>query len=179
MGLIMNTRILALDVAGAPRCWISLEDAVTYHAKDQVAWSFGDNVFRARGGYQKDGRQSIIETSSIIAVKAASGFSMDKVQRTVPLSNRTLFARDLCICGFCGREFGHNKLSRDHIVPKSRGGLDTWTNCITACLDCNGDKDDQLLEECGMQLLYVPYVPTYAEKFIIENRNVLSDQMSF
>lgn len=175
----MNARILALDTAGNPRCWISLEDAVTAHAKENVAWQFGDNVFRARGGYQKDGRQSIIETQSIIAIKSGSGFSMDKVQRSVPLSNRTLFGRDLCTCGYCGRDFGYNKLSRDHIIPKSRGGLDTWTNCITSCLDCNNDKDDRLLEECGMQLLYLPYVPSYAEKLILENRNVLADQMVF
>lgn len=175
----MSTRILALDVSGAPRCWISLEDAVTYHAKDQVAWQFGDNVFQARGGYQKDGRQSIIETSSIIAVKAASGFSMDKVQRTVPLSNKTLFGRDRHTCAYCGRDFNANKLSRDHIKPRSKGGLDIWMNVVTACFDCNCDKDNLSLEEAGMHLLYLPYVPNFAEKLILENRNVLADQMEF
>jgi len=175
----MSTHILGLDVSGNPRAWLTLVDAITYHAKQLVQWSCGDTVFRARGCYQKDGRQSIIETSSIIAVKSASGFSMDKVNRSVPLSNRTLFGRDRNTCAYCGREFGHNKLSRDHIVPKSRGGLDTWMNCVCSCLDCNCDKDSLLLEEAGMQLLYLPYVPNFAEKLILENRNVLADQMSF
>lgn len=175
----MNTRILALDVAGTPRCWISLEDAITYHAKQLVQWSCGDTTFRARGGYQKDGRQSIIETSSIIAVKSASGFSMDKVSRSVPLSNRTLFGRDKNTCAYCGRDFGAHKLSRDHIIPKSRGGLDIWMNCVSSCTSCNNFKDDRLLHECGLDLLYLPYIPSYEEKLILENRNVLTDQMNF
>lgn len=173
------TRILALDLSGTPRAWISLNDAVTYHAKGNVGWEYGDHEFVARGGYQSDGKQSIIKTKSIIAVKAENGFAIEKVRREVVLSNKTLFGRDQHICAYCGREFGSKHLSRDHIVPKSRGGLDKWMNVVTACRDCNCDKDDQLLSECGMHLLYLPYVPNHAEKLLLEGHTILEDQMSF
>jgi hypothetical protein len=172
-------KILALDVSGTPRSWISLNDAVTYHAKGNVAWEYGDSYFTARGGYQSDGKQSIIKTASIIAVKAENGFAIEKVRREVVLSNKTLFGRDRNICAYCGRTFSSHKLSRDHILPRSRGGLDKWMNVVTACRDCNCDKDDQLLSECNMQLLYLPYVPSHAEKLLLEGHNILGDQMDF
>jgi hypothetical protein len=173
------TRILALDVQGTPRAWIGLNDAVTYHAKGNVAWEYGDEEFAARGGYQKDGHQSIIYTKSIIAVKAEKGFALDKIRREVVLSNKTLFGRDQNICAYCGRTFHPKKLSRDHIVPRSRGGQDIWMNVVTSCMDCNCDKDAQLLRECGMHLLYVPYIPSHAEKLLLEGHNILADQMEY
>jgi hypothetical protein len=173
------TRILALDVGGTPRSWISLEQAACYHATNSVAWQWGEEKFVLRGGYQNDGTQSVIETSSIIAVKSQSGFSMDKIHKEVVLSNRTLFGRDRNTCAYCGREFGPSKLSRDHIHPRSRGGLDVWTNVVTACRDCNCDKDDQTLKEAGMELLYLPYVPSHAEKLLLEGHKILNDQMIF
>jgi hypothetical protein len=172
-------RVLTLDVNGTPRNWISLNDAVTYHAKGNVAWQWGDSKFVARGGFQNDGRQSVIETAAIIAIKAEAGFAIDKVRKEVVLSNKTLFGRDKNICAYCGRTFGPNKLSRDHIHPRSRGGTDTWMNVVTACRDCNCDKDDQTLKECGMELLYLPYVPNHAEKLLLEGHRILADQMAF
>jgi 5-methylcytosine-specific restriction endonuclease McrA len=52
-------------------------------------------------------------------------------------------------------------------------------NVVTACSKCNQKKDDKTLLEAGLQLLYVPYVPTRAEYLILENRNILADQMDF
>lgn len=173
------SRILALDVSGTPRRWISLEDAVTHHAKGQVAWEYGDATFVAHGGYNHNGDQSIIKTASIIAVRAANGFAIEKLRREVVLTNHTLFGRDRHTCAYCGREFMPKKLSRDHIIPRSRGGLDTWMNVVTACQDCNCDKDDQMLSECNMELLYLPYVPSHAEKLLLEGKNILADQMEF
>jgi 5-methylcytosine-specific restriction endonuclease McrA len=71
------------------------------------------------------------------------------------------------------------RLTRDHIVPTSRGGADSWLNVVAACEACNHKKDDRMLEECGMELLYVPYAPNRAEALILENRNVLACQMSY
>ena len=85
--------VLALDISGIPRQWISHDDAITYHAKDAVAWSMGEIVAKYRGGFQTSGDQSYIETSSIIAVKG-HGFNPYK-HANVALTNRTLFGRDL------------------------------------------------------------------------------------
>lgn len=171
--------VLALDISGIPRQWISFDDAITYHAKDAVAWSMGDVVARYLGGKQKsNGEQSVIETTSIIAVKG-HGFDPHKFSR-VSLTNRTLFKRDLNMCAYCGKRFlGTNSLSRDHIVPKSKGGTNNWMNVVTACMDCNSRKGDKTLQECRMELLYLPYEPNHWEHLILQSRTILADQMEF
>jgi hypothetical protein len=169
-------RVLALDASGTPRDWISLEKAICHYATNEVAWEYGDTRFTARGGHNKDGVQSRIDVASIIAIKSNAGYFR---HGKVVLNNNTLFGRDKHTCAYCGRGFASHKLSRDHVIPKSRGGLDVWTNVVTACKDCNCDKDDQLLSECGMELLYLPYTPTHSEKLLLSGRNILEDQMTF
>ena len=170
--------VLALDISGIPRHWISHESAITYHAKGMVAWSLGEVVAKFRGGVQNDGSESYIETPSIIAIKG-HGFDVRKHGK-VALSNKTLFGRDRHVCAYCGGHFpNYHQLSRDHITPKSKGGVNTWTNVVTACKKCNNDKDDKTLKESGMELLYVPYVPSYFEAMILQNRNILADQMEY
>jgi 5-methylcytosine-specific restriction endonuclease McrA len=70
-------------------------------------------------------------------------------------------------------------LTRDHVVPASRGGSSAWENCVTACRHCNQRKDDRTPEEAGMKLLAVPYTPNLAEYLILSNRRILADQMEF
>ena len=170
--------VLALDVSGVPRQWISHDDAITYQAKKAVAWSLGEIVAKYRGGTQKDGTPSYLETSSIIAIKG-HGFNPYK-HSTVALTNKTLFGRDRNICAYCGGHFTNfNHLSRDHIVPKFLGGENTWTNVVSACKNCNSKKGHKTLKEARMELLYIPYVPTHFENMILQNRNILSDQMDY
>lgn len=170
-------KILQLDSGGQPLSWISWQDAIVYHSKGLVAWSIGEENTIARGGNSRlTGLQSVISTASIIAIK---GSTNKRKYKSAPLTNQSLFRRDKGTCAYCGKQFSEHKLSRDHIVPTSRGGSDSWGNCVTSCTSCNQKKDDQLLSECGMQLLYVPYVPSRAEHLILQNRNILSDQMDF
>ena len=81
------------------------------------------------------------------------------------VTNTFLFARDDYSCQFCGRnpsEFRHREcLTRDHLVPLSRGGTNDWTNVITACSTCNTRKGNALPEECGMAPLRQPYEPHF------------------
>jgi len=170
--------VLALDISGVPRQWISTDDAITYYAKQAVAWSLGDIVARYHGGIQGDGRQSYLETPSIIAIRG-HGFNPQKHAR-VGISNRTLFGRDRHICAYCGGHFvNFRELSRDHIIPRSRGGPNTWMNIVTSCRKCNAKKGDRLLKEVGMELVYVPYVPCHYENLILQSRTILADQMEY
>lgn len=81
------------------------------------------------------------------------------------VTNTFLFARDGYRCQYCGRwswELRHREsLTRDHVIPISRGGLNVWTNVVTACSGCNTRKANHLLRECGMQLLNVPVEPHF------------------
>ena len=80
---------------------------------------------------------------------------------------------------YCGQQFGTSQLTRDHVMPQSRGGQDIWENCVTACRRCNQRKDARTPEEANMKLLAVPFTPNLAEYLILSNRRILSDQMAF
>jgi 5-methylcytosine-specific restriction endonuclease McrA len=81
------------------------------------------------------------------------------------VTNTFLFARDEYRCQFCGRRTIDLKsrecLTRDHLVPISRGGTNQWTNVVTACSSCNTRKGNRLPTECGMQPLRVPLEPHF------------------
>src|SRR5256886_14048155 len=76
------------------------------------------------------------------------------------VTNTFLFARDNYRCQFCGRnqqELRHREcLTRDHLVPLSRGGTNGWNNVLTACSSCNTRKGNLLPEEAGMHPLRPP-----------------------
>jgi len=124
--------VLQLDVSGRPQAWISAQEAATLYASDTVAWTLGDALRVLRGGIQRaTGLPSRIEVHPILAVKGAVPSRAWRVDPA--LSNPKLFARDRHLCAYCGRHFRFDELTREHIVPVSRGGRDTWMNCITAC----------------------------------------------
>jgi 5-methylcytosine-specific restriction endonuclease McrA len=81
------------------------------------------------------------------------------------VTNTFLFARDDYSCVYCGRHRrelkGRQFLTRDHVVPTSRGGPNTWENVVTACSPCNNRKGDRLPEEAGMRLVEKPREPNY------------------
>lgn len=170
----MRTRILKLNKAGGPQAWIDTEQAAVATAKGQVLWTLGERASVLRGGYRMNGARSRVEIPAIIAVDGQVR------EKCVPnISNVLLFSRDDYICLYCGKQFLRRELSRDHVFPRSRGGLDSWENCVTACKRCNQHKSDRTPEEANMELLAVPFEPNLYEWFYLSNRRVLADQMDY
>ncbi len=81
------------------------------------------------------------------------------------VTNTFLFARDSYRCQFCGRMQAElrprESLTRDHLIPISRGGLNEWTNVVTACSPCNTRKGNRLPDEIGMHPLNAPHEPHF------------------
>lgn len=81
------------------------------------------------------------------------------------VTNTFLFARDEYTCQYCGRHRsdlrGRQVLTRDHIVPVSRGGENRWDNVVTSCSSCNNRKADRLPREVGLHLRSEPTEPNY------------------
>ena len=81
------------------------------------------------------------------------------------VTNTFLFARDDYTCQYCGRNKGELRgrqfLTRDHVVPLSRGGQNGWENVVTSCSTCNNRKGGRLLREAGLRLLTEPVEPNY------------------
>lgn len=171
----MNAKILRLNKAGIPVSWLTREETATLLVKDQVVWSLGSTVFEMRGGINRSGRQSILRLPSIVACDG----KVHSDQFHPPLENRFLFRRDKNICLYCGGQFSLNELSRDHVQPLSKGGIDVWTNVVTSCRRCNNRKADRSPEQANMQLLAIPFVPNQYEFLYLSNHNVLADQMEF
>ena len=77
----------------------------------------------------------------------------------VKLNRRNLFARDRNQCQYCGNHFPTSDLSIDHVMPRSQGGLDTWTNLVCACIRCNAKKGGRTPEQAHMKLVRQPVKP--------------------
>ena len=171
--------ILRLDIAGTPIRWIPWQDAVCLYSRELIAWTAGDSAFTFYGGNcRATGERSSVTVNSIIAVKRSTRGQHPK-RHIPPLNNHELFRRDGRLCMYCGREFPEYGLTREHVVPLSRGGRDVWSNVVSACRSCNTRKGGRIPEEARMSLLAIPYVPNWAEFLALSNRRILADQMEF
>ncbi|MEA3275188.1 MAG: HNH endonuclease [Pseudomonadota bacterium] len=179
--LHLSQQVLRTDLAGMPLEWVDFRAAARLYFLGQVAYAWGNRLFLLRGGINAaTKRQSQLEIHSIIATYGSHrALNKHKDEYAPPLCNRTLFQRDDHICMYCGGRFSGRHLSRDHVRPISRGGVDHWTNVVTACVRCNNYKAGRTPEAAGMELLAVPFTPTHAEYIFLMGRNVLVDQMEF
>lgn len=174
----LNQPILRTDISGMPLEWIHFQTAVKLYYTEQVAYTCGTPILAIKGGISaRTGLRSCINVHSIIATYG----SKQKLQQhyVPPLNNHTLFRRDDHLCLYCGERFTAANLSRDHVHPVVRGGLDIWTNVVTACKDCNSRKGGRTPEQAHMPLLAIPFQPTYAEYIYLQGRSILADQMEF
>ncbi len=174
----IEARILRLNLAGQPIEWLHWKEAVCLHARELVAWSLGGIVRQVCGGRSRaTGLRTRIELPAIIA---CNGSRLARMRTAPPLTNAALFARDNYQCLYCGHYFTSHGLSRDHVVPTSRGGKDRWENVVAACKRCNQHKGNSLLTEISLQLIALPYRPNAAEYLaLINNKRIRGDQMEF
>ena len=167
--------ILKLDVSGQPRGWLTLNEAITAYARGGVLYGIGESLAPVFGGIQRlTGIRSEIVLQPIIALE---GRVLNHF--TPPLCNRTLFRRVDHRCLYCGSQFRRSELTRDHVIPISRGGGNKWENVVAACKRCNWLKDCQTPEEASMPLLAVPFKPNTYEWHYLAKERVLADQMAY
>ena len=88
----------------------------------------------------------------------------DRVPRkSMPFTRRGLFRRDASTCQYCGAQPGTSWLTIDHVLPRSRGGRSSWTNCVLACVQCNRRKSNRTPAETGMRLRREPNAPRWTQ----------------
>ena len=173
--------MLRADVAGMPLEWVDYKEAARLYHQGQVAYACGSTLYHLHGGTNAlSGRRTVLEVSSIIAtIGHTANPGNTRHDYIPPLNNQTLFRRDGYLCMYCAQRFPAAELSRDHIRPFSQGGQDTWNNVVTACRRCNNAKASRTPEQAHMQLVAVPFTPTYAEYIFLKGRRVLADQMQY
>lgn len=75
---------------------------------------------------------------------------------TRAVSRKSILLRDGHRCQYCLTKFLPGKLTLDHVLPKSKGGKNTWENLVASCYPCNNAKSDMSPEEAGMILASRP-----------------------
>tara|TARA_R100001510_G_scaffold56437_1_gene62020 strand:- start:637 stop:1143 length:507 start_codon:yes stop_codon:yes gene_type:complete len=74
-------------------------------------------------------------------------------------SRSNVIWRDNNTCQYCRDKHNSCDLTIDHIMPRSRGGQNTWTNLVACCKKCNQKKRDRTPSEAGMKLIKKPLKP--------------------
>lgn len=74
-------------------------------------------------------------------------------------SKDAIYTRDGGVCQYSGKKIDRNSATIDHIVPRSKGGADTWTNLVLCSKDINSKKGNRMNSEVGLKLLKQPIAP--------------------
>lgn len=84
-------------------------------------------------------------------------------------SRKALVKRDKSTCQFCGEKLTASQITIDHVLPKSHGGITSFTNCVVCCHTCNNKKADRTPEQAGMVLLKKPTHPSFSARYNISD----------
>ena len=139
--LVLNQDYCALTVCSVERAII----LVLLHKAELVEAS-NSRVIRSPSTH--------LPWPSIVRLKAYVSVPYKRIM----LSRKNVLRRDRFRCQYCS---GRDKLTIDHVVPKSRGGRDTWENLVAACTRCNNKKGSRTPEEANMRLLRKPFRPSH------------------
>jgi len=93
---------------------------------------------------------------------------LSKILSTKP-SRQMIYKRDNNTCQYCGSTA---RLTIDHVIPRCRGGEDTWENLVVACSSCNTKKGNTLLEQTNMKLARKPKAPYNKMQFALNHCNI-------
>ena len=110
-----------------------------------------------------------------LVVRVPAVMKLIKLIRTlyklrVPFSKKNVLIRDGFRCAYCGRK--SERLTIDHIVPKSKGGSTTFENCVASCKPCNNSKGDKPCSQAGMYPKTKAFQPTISEFLRLKLKNL-------
>jgi len=138
--LVLNTTYEPLNVCSVRRALVLL-----FKGKAEVLEQSGAAFRSERATYELP---HVIRLQSYVHVPRRAAASR--------ISRRAVFARDRHRCQYCGSE---RHLTVDHVVPRCKGGPDTWDNLVTSCAPCNRKKGDRPPHLAGLRLMHKPRPP--------------------
>lgn len=141
---------------------VTVEDG-SYASHDFSSWAELSEMKREFEELRGDHDEFVSSPSiSLVVPRVIRVLTYDKVPpRRIRLTRRNVYARDNSTCQYCGKKFKTEDLNLDHVIPKSKGGTNTWENIVCSCIKCNSKKMDRLPEEAGMKLIKRPRVPKH------------------
>jgi 5-methylcytosine-specific restriction endonuclease McrA len=149
--MMMHTHVLLLNASFEPLHLVPVQRAVSLMlaGKAQAVDGIAARLRTPR---------TVFEVPSVLSLK----YYVNAPQRGASYSRRAVLERDRWTCVYCGvrpGELPKGDFTVDHIVPRSRGGRNTWTNTACACYRCNQRKADRTPQEAGMALRFEPRMP--------------------
>lgn len=165
--LLLNRLYMALRVVSARRAltlvYRDLAEVVSAEDGKFLSYDFDDwvDLSAARAEFEPEQHDWIRTVRFQIAVpRIIRVLQYDKLPRVrVKLNRRNLFARDQNRCQYCGKRYPTSELSVDHVVPRSRGGITSWDNVVSACVRCNVKKGGRTPQQAGLKLVVPPRRP--------------------
>lgn len=150
-GIVLGQRVLVLNSSYEPLQLISARRAVVLLLQEKA-----EMIEAARQRLRAQGFSIEIP----LVIRLVRYIRIPRRMR-LPCSRRGVLARDRETCQYCSTQPGRLYLTIDHVLPRSRGGLTTWENIVTACRECNHRKGGRTPDEANMALLSVPRQPQY------------------
>ncbi|MBB5118313.1 HNH nuclease [Streptomyces eurocidicus] len=144
---------LVLNASFEPLATVSLRRAVVLVLQGKAV------VERARPGLRVRGAAVEVPVPQVIRL---CRYVRVPFRRRAPWSRRGVLVRDRHRCAYCGRR----ATTVDHVVPRSRGGEDSWLNTVAACAEDNHRKADRTPEQAGMRMLVLPFEPSPGDAMV-------------
>jgi len=165
--LVLNRYYAAVRIVPARRAFCLLvkeaAEIVSVEDKQFLAYDFESwrELSQLRARYERDSHEWIKCVCFELAVpRIIRLLFYDRLPRTnVKFTRRNIYARDSSRCQYCGKKFPTSELSLDHIVPRSRGGVSSWTNIVCCCIKCNVRKGGRTPDQAHMRLIRRPVKP--------------------
>jgi len=82
-------------------------------------------------------------------------------------TKKAVLVRDGFKCAYCNKPLTLKSITKDHVIPRCRGGKDSLLNVVACCSPCNGKKGDRTPKEAGMKLNVEPRLLTDDEKVAV------------
>ncbi|WP_103502202.1 MULTISPECIES: HNH endonuclease [Streptomyces] len=147
-------RTLVLNASFEPLSAVPLQRAVVLVMQRKAVVEQADTVLLLRAASVEVQAPRVVRLRRYVKVP---------FRQRAPWSRRGVLVRDRFRCAYCGRR----ATTVDHIVPRSRGGADSWLNTVAACGEDNHRKADRTPTQAGMRLLVKPFEPTPAEALLL------------
>jgi len=159
--LLLNRYYEPVQLTTVRRAFVLLFGGAA-HALDEHGEPYSFDVWRALPVRDEDDSIPIIGGSLRVPRVLHLGRYDRTPRSTVRLTRRNLMMRDQHQCQYCSKTPPVRDLNIDHVIPKSRGGGESWENLVTACRSCNLRKGWKTPEEANMRLQRRPFQPKWS-----------------
>ena len=158
--LVLNKMWMPIRIATIKRCLnmifsdkASLVDPTDYSVYSWLEWVELDT----------DGDEHVLTTtrSDVKIPEVVVLAKYDKVfTKDLRLTKRNIYIRDKYRCQYTGKQLGFDEANIDHVIPRSRGGRNTWSNMVVCTKEINSKKGDRTPSEAGLKLIRKPVKPS-------------------